>query len=102
MNTDISHPGLKKVFELSMFTIHRTDHHLGRILVDLALEQTIGADASSLLNGKTSATNNYSARHHLMITKIVRTSFIGQVQEMVGLIKKDDCITELKLGRNRI
>lgn len=63
--------------------------------MDLTLEQTINVDAASRLSGITSATNNYTARLCWMITKSTRDSFMSLVQEMAGLVTKDDTTTEL-------
>lgn len=95
MNLEQSHPGLRKILEEGAFTVHRAEHAFSRVPVDLTLEQTVNADAASRLTGITSATNSYSARLRWMITKSTRASFTSLVQEMAGLIEKDDVAAEL-------
>lgn len=99
MNVEDSHPGLREILEKGAFTVHRTDHAFSHVPVDLTLEQTVNADAASRLTGITSATNNYSARLRWMITKSTRASFISLVQEMAGLIVKDDVAAEFQPAR---
>lgn len=99
MNVEDSHPGLRKILDEGAFTIRRTEHAFSRVPVDLTLEQTVNADAASRLTGITSATNSYSARMRWMITKSTRASFTSLVQEMAGLIEKDDVSAELRPSR---
>ena len=89
----------KKIIDEGAFTVSRTEHSFSRVLVDLTLKQTVNADAASWLTGITSGTNSYSARLRWMITKSTSASFTSLVQEMAGLIKKDDVAAELRPAR---
>ena len=99
MNVDTSYPGLRAILNSGCFSVRRTDHDFSRIPVDLTLEQTINADAASRLTGITSFTNEYSARLRWMITKATRASFVTSLQEMTGLITKEDITAELRPRR---
>ena len=92
---DDTHPGLREILNKGAFSVRRTEHHFSRLPVDLTLEQTINADAACRLTGITSFTNDYSARLRWMITKATRASFITLLQEMTGLINKEDVTPEL-------
>ena len=99
LNIDDTHPGLRDILNNGAFTVRRTGHNFSRIPVDLTLEQTINADAASRLTGITAFTNNYSARLRWMTTKATRASFITLLQEMTGLITKEDVTSELRTRR---
>ena len=101
VNLEESHPGLRKILEEGAFTVRRTEHAFSRVPVDLTLEQTVNADAASRLTGIISATNSYPARLRWMITKSTRASFTSLVQEMAGLIEKNDVAAELRPARIR-
>ena len=93
------HPGLREILNQGAFTVRRTEHDFRRNPVDLTLEQTINADAASRLTGITSFTNDYSARLRWMETKATRASFISLLQEMTGLVSKEDVTAELRPRR---
>ena len=95
LNVDDTHPGLRAILNSGCFSVRRTDHDFSRIPVNLTLEQTINADAASRMIGIKSFTNDYSARLRWMVTKATRASFITSLQEMTGLITKEDITTEL-------
>ena len=101
LNMDDTHPGLREILNKGAFSVRRTEHHFSRLPVDLTLEQTINADAASRLTGITSFTNDYSARLRWMITKATRASFITLLQEMTGLINKEDVTPELSQRRTQ-
>ena len=101
LNMDDTHPGLRDTLSKGVFTVRRTDHDFSRCAVDLTLEQTINADAASRLTGITAFTNDYYARLRWMITKSTRASFISLIQEMAGLISKEDVTSELRERRIR-
>lgn len=67
--------------------------------MDLTLEHTVNADAASRLTGITTFTNDYSARFRWMVTKSTQAAFISQLQEMTGLISKENVTTELRPRR---
>ena len=60
-NMESTHPGLQSILEHGAFTIRRTEHAFSRLPVDLTLEQTINADATSRMSGISAMTNNYNA-----------------------------------------
>lgn len=99
LNMDDTHPGLREILNNGCFTVRRPEHDFSRIPTDVALEQTINADAASRLTGITSFTNDYSARLRWTITKATRASFITLLQEMARLITKEDFTLELHLRR---
>ena len=99
MNIDDSHPGLRHILEEGVFTVRRTYKPFSHIPVDLTLEQTINADAASRLTLVTSTTNNYAARLRWMLTKSTRASITNQLQDMVGMVSKEDISAELKPHR---
>ena len=98
MNVDDSHPGLNAILENGSFSIRRTDKQFSRIPIDLTLEQTVNADASSHLS---TMTNNYSARFRWMATNAIRASFVNLIEEMAGLVATKDGTVELQPSRIR-
>jgi len=99
LNVDNSHPGLRDILDQGIFTVRRTDKPFSRSPVDLTLEQTINADAASRLTGVTSVTDNYAARLRWMLTKSTRASLASHLQEMAGMVTKEDTSAELKPSR---
>ena len=84
-NIDNTHPGLRNILESGILTVCRSDYVFNRLPFDLALEQTINRDCASRLTGIANATNNYTARLRWMVTRSLRSSFVGQMKEMAGL-----------------
>ena len=77
-----SHPGLHLILDEGTFTIHCTEDPFSRCPVDPTLELTINADNCF--------TNNNAAQLSWMITKSTRATFISFLQEMAGLIQKEE------------
>lgn len=101
MNLPHTHPGLKELLAEGLFSIRRTDNNFNRLPVDLTLEQIVNADAASRMTGYVDSTNNYSARLRWSITKFSRAAVIGEMMEMVGMNKANDCHSELSESRIR-
>ena len=59
LNIDSTHSGLRDILSQGTFTVCRTSKSFNRSSVDLALEQTVNADAVSRLTDISAATNNY-------------------------------------------
>lgn len=72
------------------FSVRRTQKNFTRSPIDLTLEQTINANAGNRLMGILAFTNNINAWQKWATTHSIRTFFIHQFYEFVGLIKLED------------
>ena len=95
-NINASHPGLKEVLENGALTVRRTDKPFTRAPADLALEQTVNADAASRQSGISAFATSSSARRRWMVTRSARSATIGSLLKMTGLKSGDDSLKELK------
>ena len=96
LNVDETHPGLGELLENGAFTVRRSGNHFSRCPVDLALEQTVNADAASRLTGLSAATNNYNARLRWMMTKSTRAALTSTLHAMVGLGGPDSVVADAR------
>ena len=105
MNINETHPGLRStLLDQGVFSVRRTKNDFSRVPVDLTLEQTVNADASSRKTGLSSVTNNYSARLKWCVTKFVRSSFVSKIKAYCRLEKTNESIRELnpcRIMRNK-
>ena len=67
--------------------------------IDLALEQTINADAASQRTGISSITNSISARHRWAESHSLETKIISMLFEQLAITKKDDISRDLKANQ---
>ncbi len=66
-----------------------------RYAVDLTLESTINADATSRSTGITAFIQSEEARHHKMVTQSARSVFIEELFDMADLKKNEDSSQEI-------
>ena len=97
-----THPQLPQVyneFKKGCCSIKRTTKPFSRCPIDLALEQTINADAANQRTGIASLTNSISARQRWAESHFMRTSVLSQVFEDLNMSKKEDVTASLKPER---
>ena len=86
-----THPEVYSDFQNGWFGIKRTAKCFSSTpLIDLTLEQTINADASSQRFGITSMTNSISARQRWAESHFFRTTIISSLLDMLDLKKNED------------
>lgn len=79
-----------------MFGIKRTDHNFSRLPIDLALEQTVNADAARRLTGITHFTNSISARQRWSKSHSIRSTIISHVYNESGIKRMQDTTAALE------
>ena len=99
MNIDQTHPGLKDTLQNGALSIRRTNKTFARTPVDMALEQTINADAASRLTGIAAFSSSDSARRRWMVTRSVRSAIVGHLLSKAGLHTTEDITKTLKPHR---
>ena len=85
-------------FQNGWFGIKQTAKFFASFPIDLTLDQTIKADASSQLFGITSMTNSISARQRWAESHIFRTTIISSLLDMLDLKKNEDVSQYLRHG----
>ena len=85
-------------FQNGWFGIKQTAKFFASTPIDLTLEQTIKADASSQLFGITSMTNSISARQRWAESHFFRTTIISSLLDMLDLKKNEDVSQYLRHG----
>ena len=80
-----------------MFDIKRNSKLFSRSLIDLALEQTINADAANQRTGISSLTNSISTRQRWAESYFLRMSVISNLFTKLNMTKKEDMTSTLKL-----
>lgn len=78
------------------FGIKRTPNNFSRYPVDLALEQTINADAANSLKGITHFSSSITARQRWAMSHSIRTKIISPVLQDLRMTETHDCIRELE------
>ncbi len=63
--------------------------------MDLTLESTINADATSRSTRMAAFTQSEEARHHKMVTQSARSVITGELFDMADLKKNEDSLQEL-------
>lgn len=81
INLKIQNSKLIDEFKKGAFGIKRSNNALARAPVDLTLEQTINANASSKLTGITHFTNSISARQRWAISHSMKARVISKILE---------------------
>lgn len=101
LNINSTHPGAKEMLEGGALSIRRSSKSFTRSAIDIALEQTVNANAASRKCGITALTSSEEGRHCWMLTQSARSEVIGNLLSMANLRKKEDCIQELTNNRIR-
>ena len=99
MNVNETHPGVREMLEDGALSVGRTGRRFSRVPVDLALEQTINADAASKLTGISSMSASDAAMKKWMITRSARTEIVNAFLTMAGVKINDDSTHELNQSR---
>ena len=71
-------------------SFRRSKTHFSRVIVDMALEQTINAEAKSRLKGIIAFADVNTAVNRLLITSSMRTGIVNTVLNIAGLGPNDD------------
>lgn len=90
LNINGTHPGLRSVLEKGALTIRRGSRSFSRIPIDMALEQTINADASSRMTGISAFHNSHNTKAKWAITNSARAEVLSALLEKAGLRSIDD------------
>lgn len=99
LNIENEAPDIKHALSQGGLSIRRTTNSFSRVPVDMALEQTINADAASRFTGITAFANSESARSRWMITRSVRSEIVSSLLESSGITKTPDTKHDLQEGR---
>ena len=75
----ISHPDIQDEFKRGCFTLKRTRKPFSGTPIDLALEQTINADADNQRTGVSAITNSISARQKWAESHFLRISMVSHL-----------------------
>ncbi|KAF7990491.1 hypothetical protein HCN44_000296 [Aphidius gifuensis] len=98
-NVDNTHPGLKEEFEKGSFNVKRTHKPYSRQPNDITLKQTINADAGKRLTEISHFNNSIDCRQSWAKSKILISSIISHVNDSIGLIKKQNVLSDLELSK---
>ena len=101
MRLNTTHPEVHAEFKKGCFSLRRTKKPFSVGPIDLALEQTINADAASQRTGIASITKSISARQRWAESHSVRTSIISTLFDQLGMSKQDDSSRDLKPNQMR-
>lgn len=99
LNVDTTHPGIKEVLANGALSIKRTSKPFSRTPIDMALEQTINADAASRMTGIASFSTSVNARSRWMVTRSVRSYIVSVLMGKADLVSKEDVTKDLKAHR---
>ena len=91
-----THPEVYQEFKKGMFGIKRSSTSFSRSPIDLALEQTINADAANQGAGISSLTNSISARQWWAESHFLRMPVISNLFTELNMTKKEDITSTLK------
>ena len=94
-----SHPTIYEEFCKGVFSLRRTGKSFSRTPIDLALEQTINADAASQKTGLQYITNSIAARQRWAESHFLRMKVISQIFDDLGMTSKDDVASDLRGGQ---
>ena len=72
------------------FSIRRSPNHFSRVGVDMALEQTINAEAKSRLKGIIAFADVNTAVNRWLITNSMRTEIVNKVLNIAGIGPTND------------
>ena len=76
-----------------------TGKSFSRTSIDLALEQTINANAASQKTGLQYITNSIAARQRLIESHFLRMKVISQICDDLGMTSKDDVASVVRDGQ---
>ena len=71
LNVDTTHPGMKEILSKVALFITQTSKSFSRTPVDMAMEETINADAASRMTGIAAFSTYVNARSRWMITRSI-------------------------------
>ena len=83
-------PTLKRMLMNGGLSIRRSSHHFSRVGVDMALEQTINAEAKNRLKGIIAYADINTAVNRWLVTNTMRTEITNQVLNLAGMGHNDD------------
>ena len=101
LKMDETHPSLAGEFRNGRFGLKRTAKEFSRIPIDLALEQTINADAANQRTGISAFTNSISARQRWVHSHYLRISVVSHLLEKLDLDHKEDVSADLQGSKKR-
>ena len=84
------------------YAIRRTKRPFSSTTIDLTLEQTINAGATSQRLGVLSITNSISARQHWAELHYLCTSIVSTLLEHLRMTKKDDVSKHIRTNRKKM
>jgi len=99
LNLETESPEVKTALSQGGLSIKRSGKSFSSVPVDMALEQTVNADAASKFTGITSFANSESARTRWMITRSLRSEIVSSLFESSGMIKDPDSKHDLQPAR---
>ncbi len=99
LNIKKESPEIRHAVSQGGLSIKRSTNSFSRVPVDMALEQTINADAASRFTGITAFANSESARSQWMITRSVRSEIVSSLLENSGTTKTPDSKHDLQEGQ---
>ena len=94
-----SHTTTYEEFCKGVFSLRTTGKSFSRTSIDLALEQTINANAASQKTGLQYITNSIAARQRLAESHFLRMKVISQIFDDLGMTSKDDVASDLRDGQ---
>ena len=101
LKIDETHPSLAGEFRNGRFGLKRTAKEFSRMPKDLALEQTINADAANQRTGISAFTNSISARQRWAHSHYLRISVVSHLLEKLDLNHKEDVSADLQGSKKR-
>lgn len=96
LKLETTHPEVYSDFKKGWFAVRRTRKSFSSTPIDLALEQTINADAASQRRGISYMTNSISARQRWAESHFLRTTIVSKVLDELGMAKKEDISKDLR------
>ena len=83
-------PPLRRMLLNGGLSIRRSSHHFCRVGVDMALEQTINAEAKNRLKGIIAFADVNTAVNRWLVTNTMRTEIANKVLNIAGMGQNDD------------
>lgn len=96
VNMEVTHPGIREVFENGVLSVRITGKSFARTPVDITLQQTVNAYAASRSTGIASFGQSDPARRRWMITRSVCSAKVGHLLKVSGMKAADDISKSLK------
>ena len=84
------HPTIRSMLWYGGLSVRRSDNNFGRVGVDMALEQTINAEAKNRLKGIMAFADVNTAVNRWLVTSSMRTEISKKILEVAGMSQSEE------------